>query len=106
MLIAPVGRGRRRGGAFGIEGMLDASWGEIVRCSCTPRGPAPGRHRKYCGRWDQWVICRPPRDLCYALASMSGPRTIVDKIWDDHVVSQDEGAPAVLAVDLHLVHEV
>src|SRR5688572_10897952 len=33
-------------------------------------------------------------------------RTIVDKIWTDHVVSQDPGAPAVLAVDLHLVHEV
>jgi 3-isopropylmalate/(R)-2-methylmalate dehydratase large subunit len=37
---------------------------------------------------------------------MTGPRTIVEKIWDDHVVSQEEGAPAVLAVDLHLVHEV
>ena len=36
----------------------------------------------------------------------SQPRTIVDKIWDDHVVDQDQGAPAVLAVDLHLVHEV
>ena len=34
------------------------------------------------------------------------PRTIVEKIWDDHVVAQDPGAPAVLAVDLHLVHEV
>jgi 3-isopropylmalate/(R)-2-methylmalate dehydratase large subunit len=34
------------------------------------------------------------------------PRTIVEKIWDDHVVSQDPGAPAVLAIDLHLVHEV
>src|SRR4051795_12634608 len=34
------------------------------------------------------------------------PRTIVDKIWADHVVSQDPGAPAVLAIDLHLVHEV
>src|SRR4051794_34442325 len=34
------------------------------------------------------------------------PRTIVDKIWDDHVVGEDEGAPAILAVDLHLVHEV
>ncbi|HEX8939567.1 MAG TPA: 3-isopropylmalate dehydratase large subunit [Candidatus Limnocylindrales bacterium] len=39
-------------------------------------------------------------------AAASRPRTIVEKIWDDHVVSQDEGAPAVLAVDLHLVHEV
>jgi 3-isopropylmalate/(R)-2-methylmalate dehydratase large subunit len=37
---------------------------------------------------------------------MTKPRTIVEKIWDDHVVSQDDGAPAVLAVDLHLVHEV
>ena len=37
---------------------------------------------------------------------MTTPRTLVEKIWDDHVVSQDEGAPAVLAVDLHLVHEV
>ncbi len=34
------------------------------------------------------------------------PRTLVDKIWDDHVVAEDLGAPAVLAVDLHLVHEV
>ena len=38
--------------------------------------------------------------------SAAGPRTIVDKIWTDHVVTQDPGAPAVLAVDLHLVHEV
>jgi 3-isopropylmalate/(R)-2-methylmalate dehydratase large subunit len=37
---------------------------------------------------------------------MSRPRTIVEKIWDDHVVVQEPGAPAVLAVDLHLVHEV
>jgi 3-isopropylmalate/(R)-2-methylmalate dehydratase large subunit len=37
---------------------------------------------------------------------MTTPRTIVEKIWDDHVVDQDEGAPAILAIDLHLVHEV
>jgi 3-isopropylmalate/(R)-2-methylmalate dehydratase large subunit len=37
---------------------------------------------------------------------MTQPRTIVSKIWDDHVVTQDPGAPAVLAVDLHLIHEV
>ncbi len=34
------------------------------------------------------------------------PRTLVEKIWDDHVVTQDPGAPAVVAIDLHLVHEV
>jgi 3-isopropylmalate/(R)-2-methylmalate dehydratase large subunit len=33
-------------------------------------------------------------------------RTLFDKLWDAHVVSQDEGCPAVLYVDLHLVHEV
>src|ERR671936_2291469 len=39
-------------------------------------------------------------------AAMTGPRTLVDKIWDDHVVAERPGAPSVLAVDLHLVHEV
>jgi 3-isopropylmalate/(R)-2-methylmalate dehydratase large subunit len=34
------------------------------------------------------------------------PRTLVEKIWDDHVVAEDPGAPSVLAIDLHLVHEV
>jgi 3-isopropylmalate/(R)-2-methylmalate dehydratase large subunit len=34
------------------------------------------------------------------------PRTLVDKIWDDHVVSDEPGAPTVLGIDLHLVHEV
>ena len=33
-------------------------------------------------------------------------KTIVQKIWDQHVVSQDAGAPAILAIDLHLIHEV
>jgi len=33
-------------------------------------------------------------------------RTLVEKIWDDHVVAEDPGAPSVLAIDLHLVHEV
>jgi 3-isopropylmalate/(R)-2-methylmalate dehydratase large subunit len=34
------------------------------------------------------------------------PRTIVEKLWDAHVVSEEPGAPALLYVDLHLVHEV
>src|SRR5579862_8976238 len=33
-------------------------------------------------------------------------RTIIDKLWDAHVVHQQEGAPALLYIDLHLVHEV
>jgi len=37
---------------------------------------------------------------------MSQPKTLFDKIWERHVVSQEPGAPAVLYIDLHLVHEV
>ncbi|HSN78506.1 MAG TPA: 3-isopropylmalate dehydratase large subunit [Anaerolineae bacterium] len=33
-------------------------------------------------------------------------KTLFEKVWDTHVVAQDEGAPAVLYVDAHLVHEV
>jgi 3-isopropylmalate/(R)-2-methylmalate dehydratase large subunit len=38
--------------------------------------------------------------------SGSRPRTIIEKIWDSHVVAEKEGAPALLYIDLHLVHEV
>ena len=34
------------------------------------------------------------------------PRTLFRKIWDQHVVTEEEGLPAVLYIDLHLVHEV
>ncbi len=34
------------------------------------------------------------------------PRTLFEKIWDDHVVHQPPGQPALLFVDMHLVHEV
>ncbi|HUJ21212.1 MAG TPA: 3-isopropylmalate dehydratase large subunit [Bryobacteraceae bacterium] len=37
---------------------------------------------------------------------MSKPRTIVEKIWDSHVVHEQAGAPSLLYIDLHLVHEV
>ncbi|HEU5171012.1 MAG TPA: 3-isopropylmalate dehydratase large subunit [Gemmatimonadales bacterium] len=34
------------------------------------------------------------------------PRTLFEKVWDAHVVHQPDGGPALLYVDLHLVHEV
>ncbi|MBF8267248.1 MAG: 3-isopropylmalate dehydratase large subunit [Dehalococcoidia bacterium] len=34
------------------------------------------------------------------------PRTMFEKIWDAHVVQEEPGKPAILYVDLHLVHEV
>src|ERR1700743_2255822 len=37
----------------------------------------------------------------------STPRTLAEKVWDDHVVVSGEGdAPDLLYIDLHLVHEV
>ncbi len=33
-------------------------------------------------------------------------RTLFGKVWDAHVVAQEPAGPAVLYVDLHLVHEV
>lgn len=37
---------------------------------------------------------------------MSQPKTIIQKLWDSHVVANPPGAPALLFIDLHLVHEV
>ncbi|HEX7066084.1 MAG TPA: 3-isopropylmalate dehydratase large subunit [Bacillales bacterium] len=34
------------------------------------------------------------------------PKTIFEKIWANHVVAGEEGRPAMLYIDLHLVHEV
>ena len=33
-------------------------------------------------------------------------KTLFEKVWERHVVLEDEGGPALLYVDLHLVHEV
>jgi 3-isopropylmalate/(R)-2-methylmalate dehydratase large subunit len=37
---------------------------------------------------------------------MSKPRTLFEKIWEQHVVVQEAGRPALLYIDLHLIHEV
>ncbi|MFN2568699.1 MAG: aconitase family protein, partial [Candidatus Dormibacteria bacterium] len=34
------------------------------------------------------------------------PRTLFEKVWDEHVVHAEPAQPAVVYVDLHLVHEV
>jgi len=36
----------------------------------------------------------------------AAPRTLSEKVWDDHVVRQGHGEPDLLYIDLHLVHEV
>ena len=37
---------------------------------------------------------------------MKSPQTIFEKIWNNHVVYQKKGYPAVLYIDTHLIHEV
>ncbi len=37
---------------------------------------------------------------------MSQPQTLFEKIWNAHIVAQEPDSPAVLYIDLHLVHEV
>jgi 3-isopropylmalate/(R)-2-methylmalate dehydratase large subunit len=34
------------------------------------------------------------------------PKTLIEKVWDTHVVAEEPGAPTLLYIDLHLVHEV
>lgn len=38
--------------------------------------------------------------------SMLKPKTMFEKIWDQHLVVAEPGKPALLYIDLHLVHEV
>ena len=37
---------------------------------------------------------------------MDRPKTLVEKVWEKHVVRSAEGEPDLIYVDLHLVHEV
>ncbi|KKE79738.1 3-isopropylmalate dehydratase large subunit [Oceanobacillus caeni] len=37
---------------------------------------------------------------------MSKPKTVIEKIWEKHVVHQEEDKPDLIYIDQHLVHEV
>ena len=37
---------------------------------------------------------------------MAAPRTLYDKIWDDHLVHEAEDGTSLIYIDRHLVHEV
>jgi 3-isopropylmalate/(R)-2-methylmalate dehydratase large subunit len=39
-------------------------------------------------------------------AGGASPKTMLDKIWESHVVFQEPGEPAILYIDMHFVHEV
>jgi 3-isopropylmalate/(R)-2-methylmalate dehydratase large subunit len=33
-------------------------------------------------------------------------KTLIEKVWDNHIVHEEPGAPSLIYIDLHLVHEV
>ena len=37
---------------------------------------------------------------------MSAPKTLFEKVWEQHLVAEPEGEPSLLYIDLQLVHEV
>ncbi|MFV1991367.1 MAG: aconitase family protein, partial [Acidimicrobiales bacterium] len=37
---------------------------------------------------------------------MTNPRTLSQKVWDAHLVREDDKLPDLLYIDLHLIHEV
>ena len=37
---------------------------------------------------------------------MSSKKTLIDKIWEAHVVREKDGEPSLIYIDLHLIHEV
>jgi hypothetical protein len=47
----------------------------------------------------------PTASLTLSATTSDEPRTLYDKIWDDHVVD-DDGVSSLLYIDRHLVHEV
>jgi 3-isopropylmalate/(R)-2-methylmalate dehydratase large subunit len=53
-------------------------------------------------------VCLRPKRLRHKASSgyRSMAKTLFEKVWDDHIVHQEEGKPAILYIDRHLVHEV
>jgi 3-isopropylmalate/(R)-2-methylmalate dehydratase large subunit len=42
----------------------------------------------------------------YKKMELSMPKTLFEKVWNAHVVTEQPDTPAILYIDLHLVHEV
>ena len=37
---------------------------------------------------------------------MTASKTLFEKVWESHIVAEPQGEPALLYIDLHLLHEV
>src|SRR5690606_20647744 len=70
-------------------------------------------HAGYCRiGFESCINERDYRESCRSSLTMRRggwmvkPKTIFEKIWENHVVVEEENKPALLYIDLHLVHEV
>jgi 3-isopropylmalate/(R)-2-methylmalate dehydratase large subunit len=52
------------------------------------------------------VIFQEPLSAEGKHCSMATPRTLYDKIWDDHLIHTDANGASLIYIDRHLVHEV
>ena len=52
------------------------------------------------------MVARDTKTRTTERMRMGKPKTLVEKVWEKHVVRRAEGEPDLLYVDLHLVHEV
>ena len=64
------------------------------------RLPPPFRTKMIC------IVARLKSILHYPVLMNLMAKTLFQKIWDSHVVAEQPNSPAVLYIDLHLVHEV
>ena len=71
-----------------------------------PKGRVGRARRRPSRRASVRLLGGRPRSSMGRVRSTVVPRTLFDRIWESHVVREDAGEPALLYVDLHLIHEV
>ena len=101
-----------RATAFDLHGisLRPVSGASIRRFPPSCKGPARmAAMPRHAGRltWSPKSLNTPPKSISSeGEHPMAKPRTLYDKIWDDHLVHEAEDGTCLLYIDRHLVHEV
>src|SRR5205814_7720132 len=51
------------------------------------------------------ILSSPSRNTASTCPAMDEPKTLIDKLWDDHEIVRRDDGEALLWVDRHYVHE-
>jgi hypothetical protein len=83
-------------------------WTSPTACCASARQHDPGgRSQRLSSRDRDPLPTAAPDSQDHSPFHERSPRTLFDKLWDAHVVvPETDTAPAVLYIDLHLIHEV